>query len=386
MNIRCSSLPRVLACPASLQEPEVRIDSVGDEARVGSAVHECLAGAVSQSSFDTASSARNFKVPEQDVRPLVWRGVKIWNDIQDSLAVAVVEEQMHEVVVGSCVEDHVSLSGSPDIIAFTLADEEAGEHADMIVWDWKTGVQGPEYIDQVMGYALLASKKFDYDLATHGCKGAIAWVREGGWEIVDLTPAMFDDFGARLAAVQSEPDRYGPSEAACKYCPRRHECPAQTALARSAIADLTAVESQLTDMVPADLAALKPKADVLKRLLGLYDKSLKAAVVEAGSLSRGDGREMYMSTREKRKLVLETAWPVLAELLGVDPEYFPTLLEKLSDMGAIDVKLTKVLDAVGDGAAKGQKGKKKDDARAQMDAIGAIEVHKYDVLTTRKEM
>ena len=42
-EIHCSSLPRVMACPASLVPPAVRVETESEAARVGTAVHEALA-------------------------------------------------------------------------------------------------------------------------------------------------------------------------------------------------------------------------------------------------------------------------------------------------------------------------------------------------------
>ena len=166
-TIRCSSLDRIIACPASLQAPDsVIIDEAGEPARIGSAVHEALACAIKCDPVDLDHIARVHGVEVKSFAHLYGAGKRVWGEIEAAI-------DLWPGAVEACYEMElmpgVTLTGHPDALGAQCAWVDDDKYADtpcLVIPDWKTGNKLQSYHYQQRGYAALAFDKYpDYNLA-----------------------------------------------------------------------------------------------------------------------------------------------------------------------------------------------------------------------------
>ena len=348
-TIRCSSAPRVVLCPASLQVPDVEIDTDSEPARLGSAVHEVLAAKVRREmtfmatgtadGIDFHAVSGKWRIEHDQMMPLYYIGRRIYEQYSGSIEVSHVEQLMQSTVMPG-----LQLTGHGDVIGMAKHDPHT-----VIVLDWKTGSPSADYRDQLIAYAYLATiKTIDPVAYPDGVKVnakiITVWLRDQVVEIEDISQADIADWLERLNDAIEHPDKYGPSPEACQYCPRQHECPARTALVHSATADFLQEGAAGTAIAPARLASLRPRAQMLRKALDNYDAALKATIEEHGTQPLGDGREIGLDDRKKETINLTAAIPVLEDWFGNGAEIDLEVIKAIAP--ALDVgkgKLTKLL-------------------------------------------
>ena len=359
-RIHCSNLPRLLSCPASLQAPELRIEADNEAARLGRAVHEGLAAVVRGDAWDaTALALKHGDLDVNSVRALISMGASIWRKYEPALVVLGVEDWMERRIDKA----HV-LVGTADIRFRTSGDEDATPG----IWDWKSGSTAGLHRDQLLGYAWLP--------LCDRAKIITCWLRDRYVDIEDIEEAELDAFEKRLLSAIAHPETYNPTPANCQFCPRSHECKARLALVRAATHDL--LEADAKEITPATLAQLKPKADLVRRVLSAYDVALKDALREAGTLPLGDGRELYLEQRNRSTVYLTAALPVLENHTNGQP-----LLEWLTP--ALSISNKKLGDLVAQDAPRREKGKARVTLKEELADAGAVELTAYDVISTRRE-
>jgi len=369
IEIHCSTLPRILRCPASAVPPKVRIEQEIEASLLGSAVHQALAKHVRGEETDIPEIAEQMGVNLDELRILTAMGRQMWAQVSDSLKVLAVED----VWTAPLDDEHV-LSGTADVVA----EELLSEKPTLVVWDWKTGRVNRDYRAQVLGYAQLAWAQWP---EAERIKVVIAWVRDRMLDVEEVEAYDLHDWQRRLYRSLAELDRYAPSPEACEFCPRAHECEARQAQARADALVLAEAHERLAELTPGELAALKPKADLLRQVLRGYDEALKAAVRKAGTLPTGDGRELYMEERTRMEIDFNAARPTLREVLGCADD--AELVERLA--GCLALPKTPFLQQVAASAPRGAKGKRKAEVMAALEANGAVKKSSYEVLSVRKE-
>ena len=367
-KVRCSLLPRVMKCPASLQVPDVEIDTESENARLGSAVHAALAPMVREEpDVDFHAIAGTWNIEQEQMMPLYHIGRRIWSEYAPAIKVSRVEQRLAaEVIPG------LQLTGHADVLGVTVAEPHT-----IIILDWKTGSSSADYRDALIGYADLATT--DEDLAdpdiAAGAKIITVWLRDQFVEIEDIGAAEIEDWRTRLESAIEHPDQYGPSPEACKFCPRQHECAARTALVQSAIKDLTKDGESDQALEPAALAERWPDAQLVKQILDNYYEQLKATLRLHGTLPLGDGREIGLDDRKKETIHLMSAMPVIRDTFG----------ENIAAIApALTVGKTKLTKLVSDRAEKGMKGKDIAAFLENLREAGAVSETKYKVLAVRK--
>ena len=373
-TIHCSSLPRLLSCPASGVQPEIEIDSTSQDALLGTAAHEGLAAVVRGEEWDAVQLAQKHGVDDaEQVKILIHCGAQIWREYSPLL-----ENVTAETGLASIIGADVQLAGTRDVAGTSAGGE-------LVLLDWKTGQESMSHRDQLIGYAYLA---VDDISANHqpgengpdGVKILVAWVRDRVVTIEDITRDEITALPGRIMYALNHPDRYNPTPANCRYCKRAHECPGRNALVRSAQVDLLEADPDAKALTPAALARLYPKAQLLRQVLAAYDTALKDAVEAAGRLPLGDGMELSLAERTRGNIRPAAARPVLEAAAGSDDVF-----DWLARSGAIEIRSGKLQDAVGALAARGTKGAVKAQLMADLESAGAIERTAYKVLTIRKE-
>lgn len=381
-TIRASSLPRIMACPASLHAPEIAIDTSGDVADLGSAVHAVLAEVIGgglEGMPDLSFFARRFDVEYDDLEFLSWRGLAIWNAFKPLLKPDSVGVEQH---METPLNAHYMLSGHLDVCA-----ELAGaDTRTLVVIDWKTGFIERDYKAQLMGYALLADRVLA-DSNAGAVKIVTAWPRTGTWDVLDIGPKDILDFLLRVLEILSEPSAtFAPNDDHCVYCPRSHECPARDRFIQSAVHALLPHEySETSSLTPREeLAVFYDQAQSLKRALKNYTDAVKASIRKDGPLPLPDGRTVTIQAQARDAIhfsveCLATVAPFL-EIAPADVDAFILAIGR----DAVTVAKKPLLDAVSANAPQGGKGIAIREAMTALLDAGCVETKAYEKLEVVK--
>jgi len=360
-TIRCSSLPRITSCTASLETPcdadgkEIIIDIPSDVSAMGDAAHKIQATIIKENLNDIPedlffSVSTEFDIDEKELRFLAWAGLKFWRTVRDRLKVINIEEEMQAEIQRKFI-----LTGHPDLMAVMADDPDT-----LVVIDWKTGHIEKNYIAQVKGYALLA---LHTNMNVKTIRVLTVYTRLGTTETQEFSAEEIMAYALELAEiVTSDTQQYCPSNDNCRYCPHSEfGCEAKQALIACACRDIEAIAGKTGgELTVAALASLYDQSRILKTALANYEKTLKSAVEDAGGrIEFGDGESLELEENETTSYL-----------------YRPDIISQFITDGAIDelcptVSKSKLSDAIGNEAPKGQKGKKIAECLAALEKSGA---------------
>lgn len=383
-TIRCSHLPRIFACPASAKAPEIPIGGgdAGGPADLGSAVHAVMAdyitGDLPLQEYDLSTYQRRFSLAEiDDLRWLSWRAKRMWDELAEELKVVSVEHQMRwELPDGLAPGMGVIIQGTADLVLEVYAEEPV-----LAILDWKTGHVDRDYANQAMGYLWLAYR-FVRDIRPgqrYPALGKIitAWVRSGE---IDVRYVTADDMlkwelllHQRLCGIT-----YAPGEC-CEFCPLKRECSAKQQLVRATMNEMAPFAGN-EPISPEKIVSLYPRSKLLEKALKNYKSLLREMVKESGSVSLGDGRELYLDDRSRDTIYYIQGMEAIAEAVG---KTVPEVNADLQDI--ITVKKKGLLDYVAKPAPKKEKGKAREDLMEALGEADAVETLEYTQFATRKE-
>jgi hypothetical protein len=200
------------------------------------------------------------------------------------------------------LSDEVTLRGTSDLVSV------AG-HA---VLDWKFGWSPSEHPNQIRSYAYLLRDM--HGMPDRGyILGAEVWVRIGEVRIHKFRDEDLDRLRDELLAQVADPNRYGPSYDACRYCPRQMNCRAKDEWTRSGITALEAIDDE-SSITPTVIADLYDRSRVIGRALRHYDKVLKS-MIASGPVVTSDGREITIDQQEQDYIRPSKAMRILREEL-----------------------------------------------------------------------
>jgi hypothetical protein len=266
-KIRCSSLPRIAACPGSLLACEGVVSADSAQSLAGSAGHAAL--------------ERYFKQPfDADILP-----IEAFIDTLDSMTAS--RARWYANTIDKLIEEH---SGAGEILtevemsAIICDGFELTGHADLIV-PCKDGITllidyKFNYLDvpraaqnlQLMGYAWLWSQGFAYPDTIHAI--LTAGGNEDPFTAAEYTPERIvtarDHLERIVKKTVLDPVR-NPSEEACKYCQAKctTRCP-ETLGQLSTGCTLMARPESLLPAIKKDAADLRSKAKELIKLAEAY--------------------------------------------------------------------------------------------------------------------
>jgi len=257
VKLRCSSLDRLFACPASvhIEQDETLIDHEPSEAtNVGLAVHALMADVLRnryQTLPDVAPYAQQYGVEEREVRILGYQGMKVLGEYRKFLS----EEPEIEEPLSTKIADGLELTGRADVMDFVCPDD--GEPT-VYILDWKTGEKDEDsrYIRQMQGYAALGLQHF-VGRMPHRVVVIIAWLRSGEISVASYSLGMLGILREIEQAVRWDGKTYTPGDA-CRFCPRVAACPGRRDLMLAAVEVLTS--ERRASLVPFDGRLVDPSA------------------------------------------------------------------------------------------------------------------------------
>jgi hypothetical protein len=198
--------------------------------------------------------------------------------------------------------------------------------------------------------------------------GAEVWVRIGEVRIHKFRNEDLDRLQEELIGQVAEPNQYGPSYDACRYCPRQMNCAAKEEWTRAGITALECVNDSIQTAdndiaTTAVIAGLYDKSRMVARALRHYDDVLKSLLAE-GPLVTSDGRTITIEPQEQDYIKPSKAMRILREELKLTAD------EANIALGITKSGLQKVLKGR---APKGKAASYMRKAMARLCEVGAVE-------------
>lgn len=347
LEIRCSSIDRHQACPASAQEPALPARSGGEEADLGTTVHLALKLHVTGQHADPEALAYVAGVDPQDAKILTHMGIRLWNDHLSAYFPDPVAERPLKLI-------------SPPITLQGTADVFSRVNGDVRILDWKSGFEKGQHAGQLLGYALLGLL---HEPDAEGAYVCLAHIRsgeiEGRYYLRQHVLDWWEGFKRELAKTP----KYQPG-LHCRGCPHILECPAQTAFLKQVCEMLRTFHELPAGLATPDLGDLLDYARLLEALALKTREVIKSRVAEMPGkcLPVGGRRELRIVEQQRRKIDFTRAWPILAYLF-----------EAGTWEDAVTVSKTKIEDKVRALAPRGQKKAAVEDLHIRLSAAAAIE-------------
>src|ERR1019366_3459516 len=264
LEIRCSSLPRVLSCPASLHGPSVVIEGDDETSSLGTAAHRCfekITAGLEVPYTETARLATVYDVDVDELRLLVNLGRQCWSSLASSFPTPRIERKL------SYTADGITLSGSPDV--WDIVDAQGR------VPDFKTGRSVRGHDEQLKGYAFLIAMNNPAEVQETWGATINVRSREIGEPVVMTRDDLLEWWEDLVETVHQE--HYRPSHEACIYCPRRYNCQARQELLQSAAGVLCGIDKD-AELVPADMRIGVMAARHLEKVAKEYLDAVKTHV------------------------------------------------------------------------------------------------------------
>ena len=368
ITIRCSSLPRIMSCPASLDVGDVQIQSSSDNASIGTAVHEVMADIIRDGDLQIPElypyADRN-NVEVDDIRFLCWRGLAIWKQYEPMIQNVEVELEYE-----TAISEEIELTGHPDVTA-TL---ESGQG---VIIDWKTGADR-DSIYQLIGYAALC-----FTGNPSGVKVIVANLRENMSEVRNYDSDQIDEFADKISSVvRSGSNQYNPTSDNCQYCPRRMDCPARQSMMQSASAVMECHGKTGALSTREGLALAYEKSKQLKKALEEYDAALKMALKDCGDITLPDGRVLTLEECERETILIGEQF--LDSWSSIRDENNFLEISNVIGAEAFTVKKQAVIKAIRDAAPKGKKDEAEERFMKELRAAGCVKNTKFEKIVCRK--
>lgn len=296
--------------------------------------------------------ADRYGVESKDVAILAAVGRHLWDEMRGHFPNPESEKELKAYwTVGSySLEEDVMLTGHIDVLS--VPDDMAR------VLDHKSGWLDTDADDQMRGYALLVFENYP----------AVKQVWVGVLRLRDKTVdgrtyerEEITAWWQRLLASVQGPERFNPSEVACRYCQRAIECPAKTAILQQAAAAL--MPGQPLQLTPDAIGQVFDRVRLLENALETARDMIKAEVVARGGLLPiGGGRALQVTEEKRSSITFNAAKPVLDKHLDADA------IGRCVTLGK-----TKLLDEVRAAAPSGSKKTAAAEVMAELEEAGAIE-------------
>lgn len=284
MKLRCSHLPRITKCPASLVEPKIKLaEKEAAETTIGTLAHRALALYFLKTEPDVDQILKEIDTDDGEVKRLFLNGV--W----------VVKEMLKQGLKIVAIEPTLRRDWGDDLIVTGHADMLAARGEESIIIDYKSGRVERDYRAQLLGYALIAG-------TLGGVKTIMINLSERTWQIEDFSKEEIIAFEQILLGLSSRTNEYWMNEF-CEFCPRLDECPLQ----RSAQVQAMEIFGKTLDVDHADvaqLASLYPQYELVRDACEKYHDIIKQMVSQlGGKVALEDGSVLEMQSTTARKII-----------------------------------------------------------------------------------
>lgn len=351
IEIRPSSLAINAACTASVVAPTVKINTSGDPARIGSAVHAFMAQKVPNpdATPDIHSLAEEFSVEAEDLAAGAWQTWRAWQTVADYFP-----DPQTEVHLGPIQwNQQVTLQGTCDVLSRPTPTL-------LRLLDYKGTWSESEHEVQVKGYGILGLRKWLGEVET--VEAVVINTRIGTKMVYRWTAAEVEQWFDRLCtSIVNGTETFSPSASNCKFCRRAFDCPARQQLVKSCAESVLSVN--IAELTPDTAAELLGRARLVIKAAEEAVEIVRAEVAaRGGSMPLSDGRVLQLTPQKKRLIKALPAWPILTRVCG----------ERLEE--AVRISKTTCEKIIGDNAAPRMKGKDKAAFSKELEDANAFEV------------
>ena len=368
-----SAVPIMMACPASLEDAEIKIDRVGEPAKLGKAVHSVCEEIVKT---DQISELRPFALENNvedkmdDLEFLAHSAYRLWEGTKEQAglkryfrnpSVEVTDDFSFQAVNQHGEKVPVRIHGRADV------QEIFDDHA--IVLDWKTGRKHDEYnyVGQMKAFAVLAAAK---SKQIKPVSTVLVWLRNGIVSpIVTFTREELKrwliGFAKHDLFWDGKTYRPGPH---CQFCPRYLACPARKKMLSQSIElfSNTNVTEKLGGWLkePEKLAIAIDQAKLVAQVARGFVEQAKE-LLDGHEPIPIPGKPGYgyavVEGSSAVKILPRKAWPIIAEEL--DEEDIET---------CVSISATKLKKALMDKAEHGQKAAFMKEMMEKLEKAGAL--------------
>lgn len=363
IHLRCSSLPLASACMASQFHAGPVCETNGPEARLGTAVHECLALHVQGLPYDADAIAAYHQVDPKDVAILAANGRRCLEQMHPYFGTDIQTERYMEAIDEPA---GIRLTGHLDVYGRVTDDPSTA-----IIVDWKSGYRDPNALDQLRGYAMLIMSNYPE------VRQVWAWLvmlREQAAEKYLFELSEIERWWMDLSARIKGPLRYSPG-ANCRFCSRGATCEAKGGYLWES-AEMVQDDSFLPPkrhITPAHMVEMLDRIKVVEDACGTARALIKAEVAAAGgTLETGDGRALVLGSHARRSIDYPAAASIIDQQISID-DLIPLL----------QISKTKLEDYVRRRAPRGQKQQAVKDLMDRLEQAGALETTYTERLEVR---
>ena len=307
LRIRCSDLPRLAICAGGFQWPGVVNDPYSAPAELGTAVHRGIEHMVTSGGQypDVADLCEVYRVEDEDeLRALLWYGKRAWDDFRQALVNPHAEGETERAML---FEDGrvLQVTGHPDII-----DHQPDGDA-LVIIDWKSGRVQYDASAQIRAYGWTYLERLPH---VQKVVGIVVWLRDRSYQSWEWSRDALEAWAAETFRPIVDWDGVYHSNALCGWCPRCLDCPAQTALIKSAVGSLVhsgGVHDTVNALAPSELGALFEKIKQVERLCSDARDAIKYRVQAHGPLQVDEQRELAVVESEREAVEIGPAWDFL---------------------------------------------------------------------------
>lgn len=352
ISIRASSVPAATRCIHSIDKPVLAIENINQAQLDGTYAHAMLAAHVAGNPVPEA--------PNKDTEILFRCGVKMWRELSQYFPDPMVEQEL------SAKYEHVSLTGHADVVSFVFN----GDQSEVRVLDWKSGRIKTEHRDQLLSYALMVADAFSADSATI----TTAWLRYLEYTTERFTKLEFDEERSRLLRDLRHDGPYRTGDH-CKWCARRHECPAHRQLMTTAASDIAGHPDINLRAIEGDkLGDLLAKLNQVESDAKAIRDGIRNEIMAAGPLDIGGGRVLKLREEQRREVDAQQAIKALRDVYG----------DKVLDYASITCG---AIDRLASDSVDKGKGEEKELVNSMLKDAGAITTKTiYKIVEGKKEI
>jgi hypothetical protein len=308
MNLRPSSIARVIACPPSLVPPAVLIDTPSEVRSEGSAVHEWMSKRIKGADVDANAIALKWGVDANEFGKLTRLALARWLSVADHFAGCETEHAFRPLTWEHASGETLTLAGTCDVIA-------VDDGATVKILDHKTGWGDGDHQSQMRAYGVLALAEYEECNRVFAC---VLGVRQGTLDTYEWTRGeLFEWFADAVDTIFAKRDIYGHSPNTCRFCPRRHECPARQTMVRDAVAMVTIMDADAPlTLTPEQIGDLYLRAKLVEDAAGQVLDLIRSAVFDAGGVLDAGENQIVLEQTQKREIDVAAGEAVLTQFLG----------------------------------------------------------------------
>lgn len=324
MNIRASSIPRLLDCPGS-QSDGMQINETSDDAELGTAIHYVIAKMI-QGEDSEDEISRNVKVlhgvDRKDIYYYVMNALSFLNGLKEKHHIFCT---VSEPSLSANIGEH-KLSGHPDVIA-------TGD--DLHIIDWKFSNIDIEKFDQLKAYAYLwlvtktTHRSYEGKIYLH-----LYSVMDNEYRTIIIKRDEIKKFSEEVLEALESQNIYKPSPVTCRYCPLKHTCAARKAALNSSIEAVTGYDIR-SIIMQGKVIELMDKAKDIERLVNQVKKDVNLYLDEFGPIVE-NGYCMSRTAITRRDIDLNNKDSFLAASKLIGGNGMINLLGKVSLKKVVD--------------------------------------------------